>query len=328
MTTLSNILPRLIAGTGIAIMLATSASPTMGQVSKSGSVGQIVVGVPPGSNLDNIARFLAEHISEVGDRHYIVLNRPGAGGAIGAEAAARSPADGMTLFVSPISTMVTEPQINKRNVRYDPFKDFTPVSTLATIDLALAVGPALKVSNFADYLAAIRADATKGQFTSPGVNGLPHLFGMQIGRQSGTPLTHIPMGGPAPAVQAVLGGHVPALIVGYPDLVNLHQAKQVTILATSGPSRVELTPEVPTLKELGHPLEVSVWYGLFAPQGTPPDVVERISKLAAGAVRSKKMNEYLTKSGHRIIGSKPQELAATHRRDFERWGEFIRATVK
>jgi tripartite-type tricarboxylate transporter receptor subunit TctC len=327
MNTRPNVFANLISGAGIALVLAVGTFSAVAQVSRPGPVGQIVVGVPPGSNLDATARFLAEYLSEKGGQRYIVLNRPGAGGAIAAEVVARSTADGMTLFLSPISTMVTEPQINKQNVRYDPFRDFTPVSTLATIDLALAVGPALKVTNFVDYLAAVKADPTKGQFTSPGVNGLPHFFGMQIGRQSGTPLTHIPMGGPAPAVQAVLGGHVPALIVGYSDLVGLHQAKNVTMLATSGPSRVALTPEVPTFKELGYPLEVSVWYGLFAPGGTPAATVDRISKLAADAVRSEKMSEYLTKSGHRLVGSTPEELATTHRTDFKRWGEFIRAIV-
>ncbi len=323
----SNGLVRLIAGAGIAILLGGYAPLAVGQVPKSGPVGQIVVGVPPGSNLDATARFLAEHMSETGGQRYIVLNRPGAGGAIGAEVVARSPADGMTLILSPISTMVTEPQVNKQNVRYDPLKDFAPISIIATIDLALAVGPALPVGSLAEYLAAARTDSAKGFFTSPGVNGLPHFFGMLIGRQSGVPLTHVPFGGPAPAVQAVLGGHVPALIVGYSDLVALHRAREVRILATSGPTRVGLTPEVPTFVELGYPLEVSVWYGLFAPAGTPADAIERINKLAVEAVRSKRMNDYLTNSGHRIVGSTPQELAATHRKDFERWGDFIRSAA-
>lgn len=314
----------MIAGT--AIVLGT-ALPSLGQVSAPTQVGQVIVGVPPGSNLDATARFLAEHLSEAGGQRFIVMNRPGAGGALGAEAVARSPADGSTLFLSPISTMVTEPQVNRQHVRYDPFKDFVPISILATIDLALAVGPALPVSTVAEFLAAVRADPAKGMFTSPGVNGLPHFFGMLIGRQSGIELAHVPFGGPAPAIQAVLGGQVPALIVGYSDLVSLHQTKRIRMLATSGPARVALTPEVPTFVELGFPLEVSVWYGLFAPAGTPAAAIGRINKLAAEAVRSKRMNEYLVNSGHRIVGSAPQELADTHRRDFQRWGDFIRGTA-
>lgn len=305
----------------------TAPPPQNSRVPKSGEIGHIIVGVPPGSNLDATARILAEHMSETGAQRYIVLNRPGAGGAIGAEIVARSPADGMTLILSPISTMVTVPQVNKQDVRYDPLKDFAPISTIATVDLALAVGPGLPVKNFVDYIAAARTDSAKGFYTSPGENGLPHLFGMWIGRQSGVPLSHVPIRGPAPALQAVLGGHVPALIVGYSDLISPHRAGEVTMLATSGPTRVSLTPEVPTFSELGYPLEVSVWYGLFAPAGTPADTIKRINKLAVKAVRSKRMNDFLVDSGHRIVASTPQELANTHRKDFERWGDFIRSAA-
>ena len=310
---------------GAALLLALGSWPSRAQVPKPTQIGQIIVGVPPGSNIDVTARTLAESMTKTGGQQYLVLNRPGAGGAIAAEVVARAPADGMTLFISPISTMVTEPQVNKQNVRYDPFKDFAPISIVATVDLALAVGPGLPVKNFAEYLAAVRADSAKGFFTSPGVNGLPHFLGMLIGRQSGAQFTHVPYGGPAPAVQAVLGGHVPALIVGYSDLIALHQSGNLRILATSGPSRVSLTPDVPTFTELGYPFEVSVWYGVFAPASTPPAAIERINGLVVKAARSKELSEYLVKSGHRMVGSTPQELADAHRRDFKRWGDFIRA---
>ena len=147
---------------------------------------------------------------------------------------------------------------------------------------------------------------------------------MLIGRKSGAQFTHVPYGWPAPAVQSVLGGHVPALIVGYSDLIALHQSGKLRILATSGPARVSLTPEVPTFSELGYPFEVSVWYGVFAPTGTPPDVIERINRLVVEAAHSKELSAYLVKSGHRMVGSTPQELADTHRKDFKKWGDFIR----
>jgi tripartite-type tricarboxylate transporter receptor subunit TctC len=313
-----------IAGTAAAILLAALASSAGAQTAKPSQVGQIVVGVPAGSNIDVTARILAEKIGKASGQTYVVMNRPGAGGTIAAEMVARSPGDGMTLFVSPISTMVTEPQVNKPNVRYDPFKDFAPISIVATVDLALAVGPALKVANFADYLAAVRGDQTKGFFTSPGVNGLPHFLGMLIGKQSGAQFTHVPYGGPGPAVQAVVGGHVPALVVGYSDLIALHRGGTLRILATSGTARHGMTPDVPTFKDLGYPFEVSVWYGVFAPGGTPPAVVERINKLVVEATRSKELSDYLVNNGHRMVGSTPKELADAHRNDFKRWGDFIR----
>jgi tripartite-type tricarboxylate transporter receptor subunit TctC len=327
----SNAPMNVVVGTLAAMLIALLASSAGAQTPKPSQVGQIVVGVPAGSNIDVTARILADNVSKASGQTYVVMNRPGAGGTIAAEMVARSPADGMTLFVSPISTMVTEPQVNRQNVRYDPFKDFAPISIVATVDLALAVGPALRVDNFANYLAAVHTDETKGFFTSPGVNGLPHFLGMLIAKQSGAKFVHVPYGGPGPAVQAVVGGHVPALIVGYSDLIALHRGGTLRILATSGTSRHEMTPEVPTFKELGYPFEVSVWYGVFAPGGTPPAVIERLNKLIVDAASSKQLSEYLVNNGHRMVGSTQQALADAHRNDFQRWGDFIRSeaiTVK
>lgn len=318
---------RIFSACGIAAMvgallLAVWSPNAPAQAAKP---GRVIVGVPPGSNIDATARILAEEMGKAAGQQFIVENRPGAGGTIAAEAIMRSSPDGSTVFLSPISTMVTEPQVNRKNVRYDSFKDFAAVSIVATIDLALAVGPALSATTFAEYLAAVRADPDRGFFTSPGINGLPHFFGMLIGRQSGAKLTHVPFGGPAPAVQAVLGGQVPALIVGYSDLIALHRAGKFRILATSGLSRVPLTPEVPTFRELGFPLEVSVWYGLFAPAATPAETIDRLNKLAVEAARSTKMAHFLETSGHRVVGSTAQQLADTLRRDFDYWGSFIRS---
>ena len=304
--------------TGLAGM---TVSPALAQMQK---VGRVIIGVPAGASFDATARVLADRMSKLGSQSYIVENRPGAGQAIAAEFVARAPADGLTLFLSPINPMVTEPQINRQNVRYDPFKDFAPISIIATQDVALAAGPALPVASLGEYIAAIRADSTKGYYTSPGANSLPHFFGLLIGRRTGASMTHVPYQGPAPAIQAVLGGQVPGMIVGYADLVAFHRAGKVRMLASSGDARMPLTPDVPTFMELGIPIRLSVWYGVFTPAATSRELVDRTNRLVVEAARSKEMSDYLVQTGHRVVGSTPQELADALKRDFDYWGTVIR----
>ena len=286
--------------------------------------GRIVIGVPPGASFDTTTRMLADRMSKASNQPYVVENRPGAGQIIAAEFVARSPGDGLTLFLSPIGPMVAEPHLNKQNVRYDPFKDFAPISLIATQEVALTAGPALSVASLSDYLAAVKSDTAKGFYTSPGANSLPHFIGMLIGSRAGIQMTHVPYQGPAPAIQAVMGGQVPGMIVGFPDVIAFHRSGKVRILATSGSTRMPMTAEVPTFTEMGLPIQLSVWYGLFASSTTPPDIIARTSRLAMEAAHSREMTDYLVQSGHRVIASTPQELAETLKRDFDYWGSFIR----
>jgi len=314
----SKFLLLIAAFTGFA---CTPFSPALAQMQK---VGRVIIGVPAGANFDATARVLADRMSKLGGQQFIVENRPGAGQTIAAEFVARAPADGLTLFLSPINPMVTEPQINRQNVRYDPFKDFAPISIIATQDVALATGPALPVASLGEYIAAIRADSTKGYYTSPGANSLPHFFGLLIGRRTGASMTHVPYQGPAPAIQAVLGGQVPGMIVGYADLVAFHRAGKVRMLALSGDARNPLTPEVPTFVELGIPIRLSVWYGVWAPAATSRELIDRTNRLIVESARSREMANYLIQSGHRVVGSTPQELADALKRDYDYWGTVIR----
>ncbi len=286
--------------------------------------GRIIIGVPPGASFDATARVLADRMTQLGGTTFIVENRPGAAQTIAVNFVARAPADGLTLLLSPIGPMVSEPQLNKQNARYDPFADFAPISLIATQELALAVGPSFPVTSLADYVGAIQADSNKGFYTSPGENSLPHFFGMLIGKRTGAQVTHVPYQGPAPAIQAVIGGQVPAMIVGYPDVIELHRAGRVRMLATSGATRLSMTPEVPTFVELGFPIQLSVWYGVFAPPATSMETIGRLNTLIVQSVRHKETTDYLVRTGHRVVGSGTQELADTLRRDFDFWGTFIR----
>jgi tripartite-type tricarboxylate transporter receptor subunit TctC len=311
---------KLIAYAIVAALGAVAAVPALAQQ----KVARIVIGFPPGASFDAFGRIVADRMTKLSGQQYIVENRPGATGTIGAEAVARAAPDGLTLLLTPLASVVTEPQVNKQAVRYDPFRDFTPISNLAAFEVALGVGPALPVKSLPEYMTAVKASRDRGFFTTPGPNTLPHFFGLLVGRTAKVELTHVPFAGPAAAIQAVLGGQVPAAVLAYPDLLNLHKAGKMRMLATSGRERNPLSPDVPTFRELGLAIEALPWYAFFGPAGMPRETVDRLQKLLAEAVRSKEVGDYLITSGHFPLASTPEQLADTLKRDYAFWGQVIR----
>ncbi len=288
-------------------------------------VSRIVIGFPPGATFDAVGRLIADRLRVSLGETWIVENRPGAVGSIAADAVARSAPDGNTLLLSPLATMVTEPQVRK-NVRYDPRKDFAPISMVATFEIGLAVGPAAPVKTLPEYLSAAKADAGKGFFGSPSPYSLPHFFGLTVARAAGVELTHVPFNGPAPAMQAVLGGQVPAIVHAFPDLYTHHRSGKMRLLATSGAQRSTLTPDVPTFRELGFDVEGTSWYAVFAAAATPPKTIDRLNRAVADAVKSPAVADFLATGGHQPVVSTPTELAAIVARDYVRWGAIIKAS--
>lgn len=319
---MSRLLRLLLASVLAAPAAAYAQAPA---TAPSAKLGKIVIGFPPGASFDAVARLIADRFRSTLAQTWIVENRPGATGTIGAQAVAQAPADGNTLLLTPLAPMVTEPQVNK-NVRYDPRKDFAPISMVATFEIALAVAVVVPAKTLPEYLAAVKTDASKGFFGSPGPNSLPHFFGLSVGRAAGVELTHVPFNGPAPAMQAVLGGQTAAIVHAFPDLYVHHKAGKMRLLATSGAARSKLAPDVPTFKELAFEIEGTSWYAFFAPAGTPAETVARLNRAVAEAVRSPQVTDYLVSSAHQPTVSTPAELAAILARDYARWGTIIRSS--
>ncbi len=289
------------------------------------NITRMVIGFPAGASFDALGRLMADRMRASMGTPVIVENRPGAAGTIGAEAVARSAPDGRTFLLTPLASMVTEPQTSK-NVRYDPFKDFAPVSLVSTFEIALVTGPAAPVKSLAEYATLVRSNREKGFYGSPAVNSLPHFFGLTFARSSGIEMTHVPFAGPAPAIQAVLGGQVPAIIAAYSDFIQLHQSGKMRILATTGGQRPQPTPEVPTFKEQGFDIEATSWYAVFLPAAAPKDVVERMSRSIGDAVRSKEVTDYLVGTGQIPSPSTPAALAERLKQDYAKFGAMIRAS--
>jgi len=311
----------------MSLMLPALVAATYGTaIAQTNRTGRLVVGVPAGSPLDSLARVLTEKLRVALDMPMIVDNKPGASGAIAADAVRQGASDGSIIWLATIGQIVTEPIVNKAVVRFDPLNDFIPVAQIATYDIALAVGPAAPVKTFGEYLAMIKADPGKRSFGTPGVNNLPHFFTSVVEKAAGVQMINVPYKGGGEAMNAAIGGQTVAITSGVGDLIQMHRAGRIRILATSGAKRSSFTPEVPTFKEAGFPIEGQGWFGIFVHKATPRDVVLRINKAANDALRTKELVEFMQAGGLNAEATASDEFAEILRRDTRFWAATIQAS--
>jgi tripartite-type tricarboxylate transporter receptor subunit TctC len=233
---------------------------------------KIIVPYPAGGNADNIARLFAESLGKKLSQPVIVDNKGGAGGIIGAQAAARAPGDGSTLFLAPTAVFVVTPHLKR--TPYDPDKDFIPIARLTNWIPMLVVRKDFPADTFGDLVAQEKKNPGKITFASAGPATMTHLMGELLNLKLGTKTMHVPYKGSSEFVSDLLSGRVDMVY----DSVVVPQVKagQLKAIASMATERHPDLPNVPTLKELGVDLEVPNWYGLFAPKGTPKDIVDRI----------------------------------------------------
>ena len=281
---------------------------------------RIVVGFTPGGSTDVLARYLSEPFRGVLGRPVIVENKPGAAGRLAVEAVKAAAPDGNTLVLVPSGPMTLFPHIF-RELRFDPFRDFVPIVQLATQDLCIATGPGTPAKTLSELRAWARANPAKASYGSSGAGTLQHFTGVLFAQRAGLDLTLIPYKGTTGAVTDLAAGQVPMLAVSCTELLEMHRAGRVRILASSGPVRTPFTPDVPTLKESGLDVEVTAWFGVYGPTGMSPALVGALNKAAVNAVRTPEGKEQLFKLGFVATGTSPEELARAQKRDYELWGE-------
>lgn len=299
--------------------IAVSASAQDGPV-------RILVGFPPGGGSDLIARLIADRMKTSLGTAVIVENRPGVNGILAAEALKNAAPDGRTLMISPIVVTVFAPLTNAR-LRYDPIKDFAPVSLAADYQLALAVGPASPAKTVHEYIAWVRANPAKAAYGMPTAGGPPHFFGVMLARATGLELTAVPYKGGPPMVNDLIGGQVPAAITSLADLVKHHEAGKLRVLATSGSKRSPAAPDVPTFKELGFAnIEGTGWQAFHTTAGTPRPMIDRLSTAIASAIKAPGVTERLLALGLEPVGSTPDELASRIAEDTARWAPVVKAS--
>ncbi len=284
----------------------------------------VLVPFAAGGNTDGIARMAAQRLSEALGQQFVVENRPGAGGAIAADVAAKAAPDGYTLFVAALPVMAIVPAMQK--VRYDPRKDFAPISNIATNPFVLVVNKDFAAKTLGDFIAQIRAHPNELSYGSAGTGSLNHLSMALFLHAAGLQMIHVGYKGNAPALADVVAGHVPAMFSNLSDALPQISGGTVRALAVSGAARAPQLPDVPTVAESGYPqFKTLTWNGLLAPAGTPQEIVDRVASELARAVKDAKFAEQLARYGVDPLGSTPDEFKRTIAADVSFWAEAVRA---
>ncbi|MGR4870435.1 tripartite tricarboxylate transporter substrate-binding protein [Variovorax sp. LARHSF232] len=271
-----------------------------------------------------VAFHLAEHLRGQLGQQVFVEERPGAGGRIAALALKGAAPDGTTMGYLPIAVPVLAPLIYK-DVRYDPTHDFVPVSQIATYEYALAVPTSHPAQSLPEYVAWQKAHPSKAFYGSPGAGTLPHFLGVMMARAIGVEMTHIAYKGFGPMSIDLIEGTVPSGISVVSDLIDLHRAGRLRIIATSGARRLARLPDIPTFAEQGYPaVQATGWVGIFAPAKTPKPVIDRWSAALAATVQSADTRKLMRDLGVEPTGTTPEALKAILAADIARWAPVIK----
>ncbi|ARU04470.1 LacI family transcriptional regulator [Comamonas serinivorans] len=282
-----------------------------------------VVPFPPGGAMDVMARTLAERLGRDLGQPFVVENRPGAGGNLGAEYVAKQPADGHTLLITSIG-MATNPALYAR-LAYDPVKDFAPVSLLAVVPNVLVVQATPETDkSVRELIARARRSPGKLTYASAGNGTSIHLAGEVFASMTGVELLHVPYKGSGPAIADLLGGQVDLMFDSITSARSHIQAGKLRALGLTTSRRSATLPGVPTMAEAGVPgYEVSPWFAVFAPAGTPAEVVARLNGALVAALKQPDTLRKLEGIGAEPIGSTPQQLATHLSQELARWGRLI-----
>lgn len=307
----------LIAAIGLAI---AASAPAQDQTIR------ILVGSPAGSSTDVIARLAADKMRAALGVPVIVDNKPGASGMLAAELLKNAAPDGRTLMASPIAVTVLAP-LTQSGLRYDPVKDFAPVSLAANFQFALAVGAASPARSVREYIAWARDDPARLAYGIPLAGGPGHFLGVMLAKASGLDLAPVPYKGSPPLVTDLIGGQVPAGIALVSDFVAQHRAGKLRMIACFGPQRSPAAPNVPTIREEGFTdAEGLGWIAFHTVAGTPRETIDRQSRAIASAIRSPEVSEKLLSLGLEPVGSTPDEFASRAAEDTVRWSRLVKVS--
>jgi len=311
---------QLLAATAAAAFAPLTA-PARAQTFPSRGV-KIIVPQTPGGASDTLARIVGQRLAELWKQPVVVENRPGAGGNIGMEAVARSPADGHTLLMSYVGTHAINGALY-RNLPFDPERDFAAVATIATVPFVMAVNAKTGPRSVADFSAQARA--RRLTFGSAGNGSVNHLLGEMFNAAAGVRVDHVPYRGAAPALNDLIGGQIDVVFTSLPSVAGFIANGTIRPLAVTSPKRSPAFRDIPTIAESGIAgFEVTPWFGLFAPAGTPAAVVRQINADVAEAVRTPEVAEKVAKAGADAFLIPPEEFAALLRADIAKWAKVVR----
>jgi tripartite-type tricarboxylate transporter receptor subunit TctC len=286
---------------------------------------QIIVGFPAGGGTDVIARILAERLRGRYSSAVIVENKPGAAARISVEYVKSADPDGSVMLFTPDFPITVYPH-SFRALSYDPLRDLIAVAPTTKSALTYNIGPMVpsSVKTLADFVAWCKANPDKAIYATTSAGGTPHFVGVMLANAAGVKMTPVHYRGGAPALQDVIGGHVPAGVNPVSESLPFSRSGAVRVLAVTGSQRSPFLPDVPTMRESGYDVVIDSWLGVFVPAKTPADVVSALSGALHDAVKSKEMVDSLAKIGNEPTFQTPAEFAATVRADLERWGPVVK----
>ena len=313
---------RLYAVAATAALTVTAAQPASSQTYPNKPV-KIVVSLAAGGLADILARVVAKQLSESSGQSVVVENRTGAAGVVGADVVAKSPPDGYTLYMGLHATNAILQHMTK--LPYDPAKDFVPIVHVATFPNLLVVHPSVPAKTVKELVDHAKANPGKLSYASQGNGSTGHMAGELFKQQAGIEMVHIPYRGAAPAVQDLVAGHVQVMF----DTVTLQmpnlQTDKTRALAVTATERLDVVKDVPTTAEAGYPgVQISAWFGLFAPAGTPKDVVDKVYEETKKAFAVPEVRQRFVGQGALLPLAGPAAFDAHVKTERERWGEVIR----
>ena len=292
----------------------------------------IVMIVPQaaGGTNDIVGRLVSQKLGEVMGTSAVVDNRPGAGGNIGTQLAAKAPKDGYTLLMTISSSQAINPALYK-NAGFDPVRDFKPISLIGAVPNVLLVNPSFPAKSITELIALAKVKPGEYQYASAGNGTLNHLLGEMLNNMAGISLQHVPYKGVAPALNDVLGGQLPLLFASLPSALAHIKAGKLRAIAVSGRARSPVLPDVPTVAETVPGFNGTLWIGLFAPAGVPPDVLARLQDGMAKTLAAKDLRDKLEQQGVELAGTAekpvtPDQFAALLNDDIAKWARIVKTS--
>jgi len=313
-----------------ALLCALSAGTALAQAWPAAKPIRMVIPFPAGGATDIVGRTVAQKLGTALNQQIVVDNKPGAGGSLGADIVAKAPPDGYTILMSTSSTHSIGPALNPK-LPYDAFKDFTPVAHVANAPSVLVVGKDFPAATAQELVLLLKKNPGKFNFGSSGIGTYPHLAAeMFKWRAGGLFVVHIPYRGTGLVVTDLVAGQIGFLMDSIVSAQPHIASARVRPLAVSGARRSATLPNVPTFAEAGVPgMDFSNWFGVFAPPGTPPDVVQRLNRELNAVLKLPEVIDRFDKVGAEVVGSTPEQFAKVYRDEHENWKALIqRAGIK
>jgi tripartite-type tricarboxylate transporter receptor subunit TctC len=283
---------------------------------------RIIVGFPAGASGDLLSRAVGAQLSKMLGQQFVIENKPGASSSIAAEAAARAPKDGYTLFLGTVANVVNDALTP--NLPFNFSKDFAPIGLAATVPVILVVHPSIGVNSLQELIALAKAKPGALFYASSGVATTPHLAGALLNARAGINLVHVPYQGAPPAITDLLGGQTQVMFTSAATVMQHVKTGKLKALAWAASKRSDIAPDLPTVAELGLPdLDASIWFGLMAPAGTPQPIVDKLSHELNQALKSPELLAVLKKQGYEPLGGTPQEFSRYIENELRKWRSAV-----